>query len=161
MTTTPRIAPVRRELVVPAAVDRAFQVFVDHFDLWWPRGHHLGGAELDRCVLEPRDGGRWYEVCVDGSECDWGRVLAWEPPGRLLLSWQIDGSFRFEPDPARASEVEITFEALDATSTKVALEHRHLERMAGAEGGRAAIDGEGGWTAILRGYAAAVDAAAR
>jgi hypothetical protein len=99
-------------------------------------------------VIEPRAGGRWYERGQDGSECDWGVVLAWEPPGRLLLGWQLDAEFR--RNPATASEVEVRFIAESPTVTRVELEHRGLERLGeSAEILRGKIDAPGGWTAVL------------
>ena len=88
------LEPVRKEIVVEAAAERAFRVFTDKFDRWWPRDHHIGKAELKEAVLEPRAGGRWYEIGVDGSQCDWGKVLAYEPPRRLLLAWQLNADWQ-------------------------------------------------------------------
>jgi hypothetical protein len=104
-------------------------------------------------VMEPRVGGRWYEIDEDGSECEWGKVLAWEPPGRVLLAWQIDSRFRY--DPTRVSEVEIRFTPESPGVTLVELEHRHLERLgAEADDLRQKVDAPNGWTAILDHYAA-------
>ena len=89
--TTPTITPVRRDVTVPASVERAFQIFTTHFDSWWPRAHHIGSAELRLAVLEPRVGGRWYEIGIDGRECDWGRVLSWDEPHRIVLAWHLNG----------------------------------------------------------------------
>ena len=140
-----------------AAPETAFRVFTEGFDRWWPRSHHIGKAELARCVLEPRAGGRWYEVCVDGSECDWGEVLAYEPPGRLLLAWRLNAQWDY--DPSLTTEVELIFTALADGQTRVDFEHRHLERMGeGAETARAGIDGPEGWSAILAAFKAAAEA---
>lgn len=147
---------VRREIDVEADPQRAFEVFTAGFDRWWPRAHHLGDAELDVVVIEPEEGGRWYERGADGRECVWGRVLAWEPPHRLVLSWGISGDFELEADPAAASEVEVTFRAAGA-GTHVVLEHRHLERHgATAEALRAGVSAEGGWSTLLERFAAEV-----
>ncbi len=158
---SPTIAPVSRQVTVPANVERTFQVFTTHFDTWWPRGHHIGAADLYRAVLEPRVGGRWYEIDVDGTECEWGTVLAWDAPSRLLLSWQLNGRWEYDPDPGRASEVEVTFRAVDESSTVVTLEHRHLDRMVAGEDAHTGIDGDGGWRGILVGFAAVIAASAR
>ncbi|CCH29233.1 SRPBCC family protein [Actinosynnema sp. NPDC047251] len=147
---------VRRSVTVAAAPERAFEVFVAKFATWWPAGHHVGEADLADVVVEPVVGGRWFERGVDGRECDWGRVLAYRPPTRLLLSWHLDGEWDHDPDPAHASEVEITFTATGDT-TVVQLVHRGFDRHVVAarqvEGG---VGGEGGWGRILAGYAAAV-----
>jgi uncharacterized protein YndB with AHSA1/START domain len=145
---------VRREITVNASVERAFDVFTAKFDTWWPRGHHIGKAEMKEAILEPRAGGRWYERGVDGSECLWGHVLAWEPPHRLIVSWHLDGAFTFDPDPAHASEVEVRFVATGPKTTQVTLEHRNLERHgASAAALRDGISGEGGWAGLLKLFA--------
>jgi uncharacterized protein YndB with AHSA1/START domain len=152
-------APVRQTVTVKAPVERAFAVFTEGFDTWWPREHHLGEADLKAAVLEPRPGGRWYEQTVDGKECEWGRVLAWEPPNRLMLSWQISPEFAAEPDPAKASEIEIRFTAEGPDQTRVDLEHRAFERHGpGGDAMREAVGGAGGWGGGLQRYAAAVQA---
>lgn len=154
------ITPVRRSVTVAATPERTFQMFTAHFDAWWPRGHHIGQAELDHVVLDPQVGGRWYEVSVDGSTCEWGSVIAWEPPSRLLLAWHLNGMWQYDPDPTRASEVEVTFTAADG-GTEVVLEHRLIERMVEGESARGALDGDGGWPAIIAGFGRLVDAGAR
>src|SRR4051794_6519920 len=145
------LAPVRRSIVVAAPIERAFHVFTAEYATWTPPEHHLiGDSPLADVVLEPREGGRWYEVVQDGRECDWGRVLAWEPPHRVVLSWQITPQFTPEPDPERASEVEVRFVAEADDRTRVELEHRGFERHGeGFEQTRAAVDSEGGWTLLL------------
>ena len=151
MTET-TVTPVRRQVTVSTTPERAFQVFTTHFDAWWPRGHHIGGADLQQAFIEPREGGRWYELGVDGSQCEWGRVLAWDPPARLVLAWQINGRWEYDPDPARASEVEVSFRPAGEGATVVTLEHRFLERMEMGEDAYQGIDGEGGWTRILTNF---------
>jgi uncharacterized protein YndB with AHSA1/START domain len=106
-------------------------------------------------ILEPRQGGRWYEQGVDGSECDWGRVLAWEPPHRLVVTWQINGHWQYDPDPAHASEIEVRFSPDGPEQTTVQLEHRHLERLVDGQGLRDGITGGGGWGALLELFAKA------
>jgi uncharacterized protein YndB with AHSA1/START domain len=154
---TDTTTPVRKTITVDAPRDRAFAVFTEGFDRWWPRSHHIGTAELAESVLEPRAGGRWYERGVDGSECDWGRVLAWDPPARLVLSWEISADWK--PDPDRASEVEVVFVAEGPDRTRVELTHRGLEVYGDATAQlRGALDSEGGWTGLLALYATAVTA---
>jgi uncharacterized protein YndB with AHSA1/START domain len=146
---------VRREITVNATPERAFAVFTDGFDTWWPRSHSIGEAELAKVVIEPRTGGRWYEQGVDGSVCDWGEVLAYEPPRRLVVEWRIGGDWNFEKDPDTCSEIEVLFTA-EGDATRVTLEHRHLERHTGAEALKEAVGSEGGWPGLLRFYSEAV-----
>jgi uncharacterized protein YndB with AHSA1/START domain len=147
---------VRREITVHAPPERAFAVFTERFDAWWPRSHHIGAAEMQQAVVEPRRGGRWYERGTDGSTCDWGEVLAWEPPHRLVLSWHLGGDWRYDPDPAHASEVEVTFTPT-GEGTRVELVHRHFERHgAGGDQLRESVAGPGGWAGLLDLYAQAV-----
>jgi uncharacterized protein YndB with AHSA1/START domain len=131
-----------------APLEHAFQVFTEGLDKWWDSSHHLGPSERRQALLEGREGGRLYEIGVDGSECDWGRVLAWEPPHRLLLAWQIDGSWQF--DPNLVTEVEVLFKALGPAVTRVEVEHRDFERF-GADSAqmRASLGGSSGWQSLL------------
>jgi uncharacterized protein YndB with AHSA1/START domain len=115
------IEPVRHEVVVPLSADAAFRLFTADFNSWWP-GHHIGTADLETAIIEPRAGGRFYELDVDGSECDWGAVLVFDPPERLILRWQLNGEFKYDPDPAHGSEVEVTFTPQAAATTKVRLD---------------------------------------
>jgi len=119
---------VRFSITVRAPIERAFRVFTDGLDTWWPREHHIGTAEMAVAILEPRAGGRWYELGVDGSECEWGLVLAWDPPSHLALSWHLDGDFRHDPEGDRASRVDVRFLAVADDITEVALEHSGLDR---------------------------------
>ena len=96
MTMTDTV--VRKSVTVETPLDKAFRVFTEGIDRWWIRQHHIGAAELEEVVLEGRPGGRWYERGVDGSECQWGHVLQWDPPHRLVLAWQIDGNWKYDPD---------------------------------------------------------------
>jgi uncharacterized protein YndB with AHSA1/START domain len=155
MTMQATEVTVRREVTVEAPPERAFDVFTAGFDRWWPRTHKLGEADLQEAILEPKRGGRWYERDVDGSECEWGEVLAYEPPRRLLLSWLLDPQFEIDAD--NPTEVEVRFTEVEG-GTRVELEHRGLERFGpdGAEKMRAAIDSEGGWAGILDRYGEAV-----
>ena len=145
---------VRKEVVVDAPIETAFAVFVERFDAIKPREHNLLGVDIAETVFEPRAGGRIYDRGVDGSECSWARVLAYEPPDRLVFSWDIGPTWQIERDPARCSEVEVRFVAEDPRRTRVALEHRHLERHGdGWDGLRMGVDGDQGWPLYLRRYA--------
>lgn len=149
MTTTTPIPPLTGQVTVAAPIERAFAVFTESIDSWWPHDYHIGQAAVAEVTLEPRVGGRWYERGVDGSECDWGTVLVWDPPVRVVFTWQINGAWQFDPDPARASEIEVTFSALGPAQTLVELEHRHLDRLDGGQAIRDGIDGGGGWALLL------------
>ncbi|HYY79591.1 MAG TPA: SRPBCC family protein [Actinomycetes bacterium] len=156
MSSPAAIPPLYGTVTVGVPVERAFRVFTDSFNSWWPPEYHIGGADIAEAVLEPRPGGRWYERGVDGSECDWGRVLAWEPPHRLVVTWQINGEWQYDPDPEHASEIEVRFTADGPGQTVVELEHRLLERLVGGEALRDGITGGGGWTSLLERFAKAV-----
>ncbi|MFF4958808.1 SRPBCC family protein [Streptomyces sp. NPDC001222] len=150
-------ASVRRSVTVQAPIEKAFAVFTQGFDGWWPRNHKIGENDLKQAVLEGKEGGRWYEIDADGSECDWGRVLAWEPPTRLVLAWQIDATWKF--DPELVTEVEIRFVSEGPGRTRVELEHRDLDRFGEAqEQARAAFDSPGGWAGLLEAFAEAAAA---
>lgn len=156
ITGTVSLAVPRR--AVP--VERAFEVFTRSINAWWPHQFHIGAAEVDEVVLEPRVGGRWYERGpdgTDGSEWDWGRVLAPEPPRRLLFTWQINGSWQFDPDPDHAGEIEALF-GPDGDGTVVEGEHRLFERLVGGQAIDDAVNGGGGWALLLDGYPKAVAA---
>ena len=154
MNRTITVAPVRKTVRVNAAAAHAFEAFALGIGRWWPATHTVGTSPMRDVVIEPHPGGRWYERGQDGSECDWGVVLAWEPPGRLLLGWQLDAEFR--RNPATATEVEVRFIAESATVTRVELAHRGLERLGeSAETLRGKIDAPGGWTGVLEHYRAA------
>jgi uncharacterized protein YndB with AHSA1/START domain len=148
---------VSKSVVVEVPLARAFAMFIDQA-AWWPvKTHHLAEPPGDTVVLEPFVGGRWFERADDGRECDWGRVLEWEPPHRLLLSWQIGPAWTFEPDPAKASEFEVRFIAESPRRTRVELEHRHLERYGGqAARMRSILDAPNGAVNLLAAYAAAL-----
>ena len=145
-------APVRKSIVVKAPQARAFEVFTARFGTWWPKSHHIAAPDMADGIIEPRVGGRWYEKGVDGSECDWGKVLAWEPPSRVVLSWHLNS--KFQVDEAVESEVDVRFIAESADTTRVELEHRIAA--VDAEGIRAAVDAPNGWTGLLSLYAEAV-----
>jgi uncharacterized protein YndB with AHSA1/START domain len=120
------IAPIRIQVTVDAPPERAFALFGQSMGKWWPKGKTIGATPHADIVIEPSVGGRWYERGEDGTECDWGTVLAWEPPTRLLLGWHLDATWKF--DPRLTTTVEITFTLASAGGTVVTLEHRDLER---------------------------------
>jgi len=149
-TITP--APVRKSVRVAASQERAFDVFTAGIGRWWPKSHHIGAADLDALVIEPRQGGRWFERGVDGNECEVGKVLVWDPPARLVLAWQLTPEWKY--DPALITEVEVQFIAEGANATRVELEHRNLERMGErADAMRQQIDGPEGWGGLLQLFA--------
>jgi uncharacterized protein YndB with AHSA1/START domain len=143
---------VSKEITVEASQARAFDVFTREHGAWWPLAtHHIGSAPAETAIIEPRVGGRWFERAADGTECDWGRVLIWDPPGRLVLSWEISADFK--PDENIDTQVEVRFVAVGPALTRVELEHRRLEGFgAAAEQMRGIFDSEGGWSRILREY---------
>lgn len=154
----PEIVPVTVSLVVEADRKLAFDVFTAELDSWWPRSHHIGSSPMLRSVMEPGVGGRCYSVHEDGSSVQWGKVLAWEPPRRFVMAWQVTPQWKFEPDETRCSEVEVTFTPQDDGRTLVALEHRHFERHGeGAAGMRAQVGGDGGWNGLLRLFKASAE----
>jgi uncharacterized protein YndB with AHSA1/START domain len=156
MSTPTTIPPVQRSVTVSAPVARAFRVFTEAINTWWPDGYHIGAADPAAVTIEPREGGRWYERGVDGSECDWGRVLTWDPPNRLVVTWQINGEWKYDADPAHASEIEVRFTAEGAELTRVDVEHRLFERLVGGQQMRDSVDADGGWGTLLDLYAKAV-----
>jgi uncharacterized protein YndB with AHSA1/START domain len=145
---------VRRSITVAATQQHAFEVFTAGFGKWWPKEYQIGPSPIRDFVMEQKVGGRWYELDEDGTQCDTGRVLAYEPPDRVVLSWQLNEQWQFDPDPTHASEVEVRFVAESPTRTRVDLEHRGFERhLAGAEAVRASMDAPNGWTTVLDIYA--------
>jgi hypothetical protein len=143
--------PVRRSVTVKAGVEHAFRVFTEGFDSWWPRTHHIGKSPMKRGVIEPFVGGRLYSEQVDGTDCPWGQVTTWDPPRRFVFAWQITPEWGFEPDLAKASEVEVQFTPQADGSTRVDLEHRCFDRMgSGGAEMRTAVGGDGGWGGLLK-----------
>jgi uncharacterized protein YndB with AHSA1/START domain len=139
-------APVRKSLIVAADLQRCFAAFTARMGSWWPRSHSVGKSPQVTVIIEPRVGGRWYERGEDGSEAEWGKVLQWEPPTRVVLAWQLDHVWKY--NPACITEVEINFTAVTALQTRVDLEHRYLERL----GDNAAVVRDmldSGWDSIL------------
>lgn len=152
MTTGTAKLNVTRSVTVRASRERAFAVFTEKVSTWWPASHGIGATEMVDVVIEPRVGGRWYERGVDGAECEWGTVLAFEPPARLVLAWHLGADFAFDPDPAKASEIEVRFVAEADDRTRVDLEHRHIERHDDGEGVMRGIASPNGWPGILTTY---------
>lgn len=157
MTQTLEEAVVRKHVRVQAPVERAFSVFVEQMETWWPAHHHIGAQPFQSIFVEPRAGGRWYERDAQGNQCDWGTVLAWEPPHKVSLSWHLGPDWKFNADLAKASEVEIRFIA-EGSATLVELEHRGLERHGeGYEQLRAALDSPDAWAGTLAAFANAIE----
>lgn len=155
------VEPVRKQLRVKATPQRAFEVFTSGMDSWWPRTHHIGASPMKRVVIEERPGGAIYTEQVDGTDCPWGSVLAWDPPHRFLFAWHVRPDWTYEPDAARCSEVEVLFTPADDGTTLVELEHRHLERHgAGSAQMREQVNAEGGWGGLLFLFATKTEAGA-
>ena len=151
--TQAQSAVVRRQIVVEAPPEKAFEVFTSRFGDFKPPEHNLLAAPIAETVFEPRVGGHLYDRGVDGSECRFARVLAYEPPHRVLMSWQISPRWQLESDPEKASEWEVRFVAETPERTRVELEHRHLERHGeGWEHVRDGVNGPEGWPLYLRRY---------
>jgi uncharacterized protein YndB with AHSA1/START domain len=154
MTQT-QAAVVRKQIVVAAPISRAFTVFTERFGDFKPPEHNLLASPIAETVFEPRVGGSIYDRAVDGSECRWARILAFDPPQRVVFSWDISPQWRIETDRDLTSEVEVRFVAEGANRTRVELEHRHLDRHgAGWEGVADGVDGSDGWPLYLERYAA-------
>ena len=146
---------VTKSLVVEAPRVQAFEFFIRQ-EAWWPvQTHHLAEPPGETVILEPFVGGRWFERRRDGRECDWGTVLVWEPPRRIVVTWQMGASWAHEPDQAKTSEIEVRFLAESQQRTRIEFEHRHLERYgAQAERMRSILDAPEGAAGVLRAYAA-------
>jgi uncharacterized protein YndB with AHSA1/START domain len=161
MTEQKTDATVRKSVVVKASQARAFKVFTEGFDTWWPRTHHIGGpnaAPVKKFVIEPKQGGRCYSEHADGSQCPWGSLLVWDPPSRFVMSWQITENWQFETDLAKSSEVEVSFTTLGDGTVRVDLEHRHFDRHgAGGDTIRKAVSAGGGWPELMELYAKRVE----
>ena len=156
MTKTIQIAPVHKTITVNAAQARAFDVFTNGLDRWWPKSHNIGAAPIVRSIIEPRQGGRWYTVHEDGSECVIGRMLVWEPPRRIVFSWDINGQWK--PDTAVGSEGEVRFIAEGPSTTRVELDHRKFEALGEEDGTRMRNGVDNGWPGILELFKAQAEA---
>ncbi|UUP17968.1 SRPBCC family protein [Nitratireductor thuwali] len=154
MSTHAADTSVKQSIVVEAPVERAFRVFTEEFGSFKPREHNMLAVPIAETVFEPRVGGHIYDRGTDGSECRWARVLAYEPPHRVLLSWDISPQWQIETDPDKASEWEVRFTAEAENRTRVEIEHRKLERHGdGWEGVRDGVAGDGGWPLYLQRFA--------
>jgi uncharacterized protein YndB with AHSA1/START domain len=159
MSTQASERSVRNSIVVEAPIERAFTVFTDGFGTFKPPEHNLLDAEITETVFEPRVGGNIYDRGVDGSECRWARVLAYEPPNRVVFSWDISPQWQLESDPDKTSEVEVRFMAEAPDRTRVELEHRNLDRHGeGWEAERDGVGGDQGWPLYLDRFAGQVAA---
>jgi len=148
------IDPIRKQVTVQASPEKAFEVFTDGIGRWWNPEYSIGKEPYATTVIEPRAGGRWYESGESGGECEWGRVLVWQPPLRVVLDWQINGSWQFDVNVH--TELEVCFVA-DGEQTRVELEHRGLDAL-GTEGAmmRGIFDSPAGWVGLLDRYAGAI-----
>ena len=157
MTAPAQHTTVKSEIIVNAPIERAFDVFTTRFDRIKPREHNMLGVDIAESVFEPRAGGRVYDRGVDGSECQWARVLAFEPPDRIVFTWDISPYWQIETDLDKTSEVEVRFIAESPTRTRVELEHRNLDRHGdGWEGVADGVRGGDGWPLYLERFAAAL-----
>ncbi|WP_448699546.1 SRPBCC family protein [Mucilaginibacter sp. AW1-3] len=145
MTTT--IESIKKELLVEASQETAFNVFTSKMGAWWPKTHHVGSCPMIELILESKPNGRWYSTHEDGSEVNVGHILVWDPYGRLVLNWQINGDFKY--DAALTTEVEVRFIAEGPKRTKVIMEHRDLDKLGG---GKAIGSMDEGWGMIMNLY---------
>ncbi|MEH2534159.1 uncharacterized protein YndB with AHSA1/START domain [Bradyrhizobium sp. AZCC 1588] len=154
MSTQVATTSVKHWIVVEAPIARAFKVFTEDFGRFKPAEHNLLGVPIAETVFEPRVGGHLYDRGIDGSECRWARVLAYEPPNRVLLSWNISPQWQIETDPNKTSEWEVRFTAETAHRTRVEIEHRHLDRHGeGWQSVRDGVAGDQGWPLYLQRFA--------
>jgi uncharacterized protein YndB with AHSA1/START domain len=144
-------------VTVNATPERAFEVFTAGFSTWWPlESHHIGKTMATEAIIEPHAGGRWFERDADGNECNWGFVTEYEPPSRILLAWHLSPAWDYDPDPEKATEVEVTFTPT-GDGTLVELEHRGFEKHGEAGASmRDAVSAPGGWGDLLQTFATAV-----
>ena len=157
MNTQTTLPAVVRSVTVNAAIERAFSVFTESFAAWWPAAHHINPNGYEAAYIEPREGGRWYERGPDGTECDWGQVIEWDPPNRVLLTWQLNGEFEYDADPGRASEVEVRFTAEGPSTTRVEIVHSKFERAVGSARLAEGVGGPAGWSGLLGRYAVLIE----
>ena len=151
MTAQTATTEVTTDIEVEAPIAHVFDVFTNQIGSWWDKDHHILEAPLAEMVFEPRAGGRIIDRGTDGSESCWARVLAYEPPTRVVFSWDINTAWKIETDPEKTSEVEVRFIAEEADRTRVELEHRNLDRHGdGWEAVREGVDSEGGWPLYSR-----------
>jgi uncharacterized protein YndB with AHSA1/START domain len=154
VTTPAEATSVRHEVVVEAPIERAFSVFTKGFGTFKPPEHNMLGVDIAETVFELCEGGHVYDRGVDGSECHWARVLSYEPPNRVVISWDISPQWQIETDPQKTSEVDVRFIAEAPDRTRVELEHRNLDRHGdGWEAVREGVDGDAGWPLYLHRFA--------
>jgi uncharacterized protein YndB with AHSA1/START domain len=154
MTQQQDATTVRHSVTVAASQEKAFEVFTQDFGRFKPPEHNLLGVEIAETVFEKHVGGHLYDRGIDGSECRWARILAYEPPERVVISWDIGPTWQIESNPDHTSEVEVRFVAETSGRTRVDLEHRRLDRHgAGWEGVRDGVDGDQGWPLYVQRYA--------
>ena len=154
MSTETIQTSINESLTVDAPRERAFSVFTEGLGSWFPREYNLLAVDIAERTFEPREGGRIFDRGTDGSECSWGRVLAYEPPERVVFAWAISPHWQIEDDDAKVSEVEVRFTEKSPGRTLVELEHRHLDRHGeGWEGLRQSLTAEGGWAWCLQRFA--------
>jgi uncharacterized protein YndB with AHSA1/START domain len=159
MSSPASATSIHHEIVVGAPIERAFSVFTESFGTFKPREHNMLGVDIAETIFEPRVGGHVYDRGVDGSECRWARVLAFEPPGRVVFSWDISPQWQVETDPEKSSEVEVRFTAEGPDRTRIELEHRSLDRHGDRwEAVRDGVDSEEGWPLYLQRYAEVIAA---
>jgi uncharacterized protein YndB with AHSA1/START domain len=153
LSATISIAPVRKSVVVQATPEKAFAVFTDGINRWWPKTHGIGASPIKESIIEPFVGGRWYTPCEDGTETVVGHVRIWEPGKRFVMSWEISANWKPDSRVQFASEVEVRFVADGAGRTRVELEHRNFERMGAAAGEKMRNGVDGGWPGLLELFA--------
>jgi hypothetical protein len=146
---------IKKQLLVNASQETAFRVFTERMGDWWPKSHHVGKTPLIDSILEQKENGRWYSTHEDGTECNVGKILIWDPFGRLVLAWQINGNFQYDPD--LISEVEVLFQPEEPGVTRVTMEHRDLDKLAG--GTKVIGEMDEGWGYILQLYKKITDEA--
>jgi len=156
LSRTVQVAPVRKSIVVAATPQRAFEVFTTRLDRWWPKTHGIGPAPVRQSVIEPFVGGRWYQVCEDGSDVTAGHVRVWEPGQRFVVSWEISAHWKPDARAEFASELEVRFSAEGANHTRVELEHGKFERMGAGPGETMRNQVDSGWPGLLQLYATEV-----
>jgi len=151
MNTDTKESSVRLTIEIAAPIERAFRVFTEQFDRIKPREHNLLAVKIAETVFEPRVGGHIYDRGIDGSVCRWARVLAYEPPSRIVFSWDISPKWQIEEDLNRSSEVEIHFIAEESGKTRIELEHRNLDHHGdGWKEERESVRNENGWPIYLK-----------
>ena len=144
------IEPVRKSFEVELPPLDAFQLFTSDMAAWWPATHHIGATPFVEIVIEPRAGGGWYEVGQDGKSCQWGSILIWEPPHKVVFAWGLQGDWKFSPDPAKSSEVEVRFLPMGDSATLIEFEHRYFERHENGE--KIAASVKDGWEPVLAAF---------